>query len=563
MREVSCKATRMMADVLENEGLSIGEFLHGLPVTVSAVTSPRERIDWDLFVEIVERVTRVLSPEEIGERSAALPTFVLRRIGQLVVGPRQLYDLAFSLVPAALFANVVTDHEWVASGRLVVTCEVLPGYRESPAFLRLVFANVAAAPRVIDLPPAIIEEQTVTGRHGRLVLLPPRSHTLARRVRRRVRTLAAFRKTWHVVEQHQGELEASLAALRTSREELLQLLERLPDGVVIHEGGVIRWCNAAMLEVFGVPDVVGRHILDFVPAEDREALADAMHRAAPNEIPPSPSEYRVARPDGSVRRVQAGATQLVEYHGAKARLVTIRDVTEQHRWRERAAIADRLASIGALAANVAHEINNPLAYVRLNLEMAERRAEGEDPALRKSLALAREGTDHALHIVRDLKLLSRANDDRNEPIDVHALLDSTLALAQGAIASKARLVRRYDPAPFAFGPRARLAQVFLNLLSNASDAIAEGAPSSNVIRATTSTDPMGRAVVEIFDSGCGVPPEIVHRVFDAFFTTKPLGIGTGLGLAICHRIVGELGGELSFESSPGATTFRVALPPAP
>jgi signal transduction histidine kinase len=239
------------------------------------------------------------------------------------------------------------------------------------------------------------------------------------------------------------------------------------------------------------------------------------------------------------------------------------DISELHRLQQTTIRNDRVMALGTLAASVAHEINNPLAYVRLNLEMAERRAEGEDAELRKSLALAREGTDHALHIVRDLKLLSRANDDRNEPIDVHALLDSTLALAQGAIASKARLVRRYDPAPFAFGPRARLAQVFLNLLSNASDAIAEGSPSSNVIRATTSTDPMGRAIVEIFDSGCGVPPEIVHRVFDAFFTTKPMGIGTGLGLSICHRIVGELGGELSFESSPGATTFRVALPPAP
>ncbi len=554
----------MIADVLEGVGLSIGSFLEGLPVGVEHVTDPRERIDWDVFAEILERVSREISPEEIGERTAKLPTFVLRRLGQLVVGPRQLYDLAFALVPAALFANVVVEHEWDAAGRLVLTAEVLPGYRESTAFFRMCGANIAAATRVIELPASTIEEQSYMGRRARIVFRPPRSHTLAQRIRRRASLLGSFRKTWQVVEQHQSELEASLAALRASRQELEQLLERLPDGVLIHERGIIRWGNAAVLEIFGASEIVGRRLLDFVPPGDREELAKAMRRASPTQIATGPSDYHVLRADGSLRRVQAGTTQIVDFKGAQARLLVIRDVTEHQRLRERAAIADRLASIGALAASVAHEINNPLTYVRLNLEMVERRvSSSHDDELRKSLSLAREGTDHALHIVRDLKLLSRANDERGEAIDVPALLDSTLALAQGAINGKARLVRRYDPAPLAFGPRARLAQVFLNLLSNASDAIPDGAPADHVIRATISTDPKGRALVEIFDSGCGVPPELANRVFDAFFTTKPLGIGTGLGLAICHRIVGELGGELSFESAPGATTFRVALPPAP
>ena len=163
-----------------------------------------------------------------------------------------------------------------------------------------------------------------------------------------------------------------------------------------------------------------------------------------------------------------------------------------------------------------------------------------------------------------MKLLSRAQgDEQSDLVDLPALIDSTLALAEGVIQSKARLVRCYEPTPLAHAPRGRLAQVFLNLLSNASDAIPAGSPSTHVISATTRTDANGRAVVEIFDSGVGVPRAIAHRVFDAFFTTKPVGVGTGLGLAICHRIVTELGGELTFESTPGATTFRVALPAAP
>ena len=570
MREVSCKATAMMCEVIEGAGFSVDRLLEGLPVASADLKNPRGRIDWDVFAEILDRFSSVLTPEEIGVRSAKIPSFVLRRFGRLVVGPRQLYDLAFRVgVPAALFTSIRSKHEWLRSGRLVVTAELLPGFRESEAFFRMCNSNVAHAPRAIDLPASTIEEQTCSGKHTRLVLKPPRSHTLTERARRRVAVLGALGKTLLAIEQQENELEASLEALQSSRYELQQLLERLPDGVLIHDGGVIRWGNAAVVEILGASDVheiVGRHVLDFAPPDDRPALIEAMRRAAPAEISSEPDEYSVLRPDGSLRRVQAGATQTVDYRGTRARLVMMRDVTEQYRIRERAAITNRLASIGALAANVAHEINNPLSYVRLNLEMAQRRvtaAKVVDEELERSLALAREGTDHALHVVRDLKLLSRANDDRDEPIDVAALLDSTLALAQGAIAEKAKLVRRYEPTPFAFGPRARVAQVFLNLLSNASDAIPEGSPSSQVIRATTSTDAKGRALVEIFDSGCGVAPDIAARVFDAFFTTKPLGVGTGLGLAICHRIVAELGGEISFESAPGATTFRVALPPPP
>ncbi len=563
-----------MFEALEDAGLPTSGLADGLPITVAELTDPRARIDWDLFAEVLDRAEAlargVLTPEEIGERILKLPSFdILQRIGQLVVSPRQLYDLAFRLVPPALYANVTVTHEWLASGRLVVSSELLPGYRESTMFFRVSLANIAAAPRVLDLGPSTIEEQTFSGRHARLVLLPPPSHTLAVRVRRGMRVLGALGKTWRVVAQQQSELEASLTALQTSRYELQQLIERLPDGVLIHERGVVRWANAAVVAIFGAPNVervVGRHILDFVPPEDRDELAVAMRNASPTEIDPRPREYRVVRLDGSLRRVQAGVTQVVDYQGAQARLLVLRDVTEHHRLREQAAISDRLASIGALAAGVAHEINNPLAYVRLSLEMASRRASAafnHDAQLGASLTVAREGTDHALNIVRDLMMLSRAGDERDDDVDLPALLDSTLALAQVAIAAKARLVRCYEPTPLAFGPRGRLAQVFLNLLSNASDAIPEGSPSSHVIRAMTSTDAKGRAVVEIFDSGCGVPQASAHRVFDAFFTTKPIGVGTGLGLAICHRIVTELGGEITFESAPGATTFRVALPSAP
>ncbi len=563
----------MILEALDEAGVATDGLTDGLPISPEELRDPRARVDWDVFVDVLARVEErcgeALPPEEIGARIVKVPSFdLLRRTGRLVISPPQLYEVAARLLAPALFPNVVVKLEWLRSGRLVVSADLLPGYRESVTFFRLCHGNVAATPRLLDLPSSVIEEQTFSGRHGRLVLLPPASHTLAVRLARGVRAVAALPAAWRGVARQQRELEASLAALRTSRHELQQLVERLPDGVLIHRGGVVLWANAVLVEVLGgrcLQDVVGRHVMDFVPPDDRAPLAEAMGRAAPNEIAAGRLEYRVLRPDGTVRRLQAGTAQVVDYQGETARLVVLRDVTEHHRLREQAAISDRLASIGALAAGVAHEINNPLAYVRLSLENASRQARAAgapSPELEDSLVLAREGTDRVIGIVRDLKMLSRVQDEPNEAVDVAAVLESTLALAERTFATRARVMRSYGPTPPVLATRGKLGQVFLNLLSNAADAIPEGAPESETIHVVTRTDERGRAVVEISDTGTGIPAEVAHRVFDAFFTTKPVGVGTGLGLAMCHRMVTELGGEIDFQSSHAGTTFRVALSPA-
>ncbi len=573
MREVSCKATRQLLDALDEAGI-VGEPLaDGLGVPASTLRDPGARIDWDVFIELLARMDAAcerkgLSLEELGERVTKVPSFeLLRRAGQLLMTPRQLYDLANRFVAPALFANVRVTHEWLGSGRLVLVGEILPGYRASIPFFRVCHGNAAALPRVLDLPASRIEEQAFDGRRSRLVLLPPASHTVPARVARSARALRALGEVLRGIERHESDLDASLAALRTSRHEMQQLLARLPDAVIIHRGGVLCWANAAFAAVVGAErreDLVGRRLLDFVPPADREPLARAMQRAAQNEVADGRVEYRVLRSDGTLRRLQAGTAQLVELEGAPARMVVLRDVTEEHRLREQAEIADRLASLGALAAGVAHEINNPLTYIRMSLEIAAREAASLGaacgPDLRTALETAREGTERVLGIVRDLKVLSRVQDEPLDAVDLPALLDSTLTLAERAIVAKARLVRSYGPVPRALAIRGKLGQVFLNLLTNAADAIPEGDAKAHEIRVTTRTDAAGRAVVEIRDTGAGIAPEVAKRIFDPFFTTKPVGSGTGLGLAMCHRIVTELAGAIDFESAPGATTFRVTLP---
>ncbi|MCL2448637.1 MAG: ATP-binding protein [Polyangiaceae bacterium] len=266
-------------------------------------------------------------------------------------------------------------------------------------------------------------------------------------------------------------------------------------------------------------------------------------------------------------------------------------VASEHReLQARLAQTDRLTSLGTLAAGVAHEINNPLAYVILNLGyvshalpklLREMRGsggdDGESPAepcsavdeVLTAIEHARNGAERIREIVRGLKTFSRPENDSRTPIDVAQVFESTLAMVANEIRHRACLVKDFAPGCEVMANEARLGQVFLNLLVNAVQALPDDRVSTNEIRVVmTAVAGDGgdgdRVVVEVRDNGVGIPPQVRGRIFEPFFTTKPVGIGTGLGLAICHGIVTSLGGSLTFESEMGkGTTFRVELPAAP
>lgn len=232
--------------------------------------------------------------------------------------------------------------------------------------------------------------------------------------------------------------------------------------------------------------------------------------------------------------------------------------------------ADRLVAMGTLAAGVGHEINNPLSYVLTGVEaLADLVAQGEvGPSqaaeARGVLREVRQGLDRIRQAVRDLKLFSRGDEEARRPVELRGVLEGTLHMASNDIRHRARLVRQYGPAPRVLASEARLGQIFLNLVVNASQAIRDGAADENLIRVSTRTDARGWAVTEIEDTGAGISCEDQARIFEPFFTTKPLGEGTGLGLAICRNLVEAMGGEIAVESAPGrGSVFRVSLPPAP
>jgi two-component system, cell cycle sensor histidine kinase and response regulator CckA len=243
-------------------------------------------------------------------------------------------------------------------------------------------------------------------------------------------------------------------------------------------------------------------------------------------------------------------------------------VTEKKQLEVKVARADRLVALGTLAAGVAHEISNPLSYVMLSLEAILRELREGGPAAptpREVLGelgrSALEGAQRVRVIVNNLKTLSRGDESAISPVDLRAVLEWSIGVADHQVRHCATIARDFRPDPLVAVNEARLGQVFVNLLINAAQAIGEAPRDRHEIRVVTSTDPAGDAVVEIRDTGRGIPPEVLGRIFDPFFTTKPVGVGTGIGLAICHNIVTGLGGDIEVESAPGAgATFRVRLP---
>jgi signal transduction histidine kinase len=255
--------------------------------------------------------------------------------------------------------------------------------------------------------------------------------------------------------------------------------------------------------------------------------------------------------------------------------------------------SEKMASIGQLAAGVAHEINNPIGYVHSNLgslqeylrslftliEAYERALQAPDPKalipeideirnradidfisrdLPQLMAESREGIERVTRIVRDLKDFSYS--DRSESwkmVDLHAGLESTINIIWNELKYKVTLERNYAELPLVECLPSELNQVYMNLLLNAGQAIVE----RGTITVTTGRDEAENVWIQFQDSGAGIAPDLLQRIFDPFFTTKPVGSGTGLGLSISYGIINKHHGRIDVESVPGqGASFRIVLP---
>ena len=230
------------------------------------------------------------------------------------------------------------------------------------------------------------------------------------------------------------------------------------------------------------------------------------------------------------------------------------------------AVSERLASVGTLAAGVAHEINNPLAYVSANVELLGEVLAGKAslPGVEVTTLVSevQQGVDRIRDIVASLRKLSRIDGTRREPVDLGRVIEIALKITGTEVRQRAQVeVEISTPTPVVLADEGRLCQVAINLLVNASQAMDPRALARNRIRLVARPDGVDTAALEVIDNGPGIPKELQERVFDPFFTTKPVGEGTGLGLSVCHGIVTALGGTMTLESAPDqGARFAVRLP---
>jgi PAS domain S-box-containing protein len=377
-----------------------------------------------------------------------------------------------------------------------------------------------------------------------------------------------------LVSERTAALRAVTVSSRRAEESFRSLIDASPDAIIVTRAGFVVFANAAAASFLGRGEraaLIGSDAIDLVHVEDRMRAQSALDAAQAHGRAGAVQEERYVG-DGDAVRVAETVRVPLLFEGGESVAAILRDVTERRQMEEKLQFAERMASIGTLAAGVAHEINNPMSYVLANLEFL-REALVADPAaprikvggedIEALIAEAEDGARRVIHIVRDLKAFSRKVDD--EPLARLALedvLDTSSEMALVQIRHRARLERQYSGDTMVLGHRVRLGQVFLNLVVNAAQAIPEGqeaGPHRIVLR--TYVDDDGRPVAEVEDTGGGIDPAIQARIFDPFFTTKPIGVGTGLGLSSALGIVSSLGGTIDVDSRIGAgTIMRVRFP---
>ncbi len=364
--------------------------------------------------------------------------------------------------------------------------------------------------------------------------------------------------------------------LRQSEERFRSLVENAPDGIAILQGTKVAFLNRAAARLGGSSSpeqAIGMPVTEMLKSDDRERCETRVSTLYRTGEPLGSSAFYHARDvEGRDRVVEVSSIPIV-YSGEPSVLAFIRDVTERMEMQATLVQSDRLAALGLLAGGIAHEINNPLAYAKLNLARAarklaalaeEHKGQGELAEISESLSVAEEGLERAADIVRDIQLFARPTPDVEGPLDMKASLERALSLAAYAIGHKASLRCDFaEEVPGVSGNASLVEQLFLNLFINAVDSLDPENTENNRVSVSLCGDGNGGVVVQIADNGRGMSAYEVEHALDSFFTSSASngGNGNGLGLCICKSIVDGMGGRIEISSRQGeGTTFRITLP---
>lgn len=344
------------------------------------------------------------------------------------------------------------------------------------------------------------------------------------------------------------------------------IVERAADGVLVFSGERrVLDANPAFCRMFGYTrdELLTMEVDDLIAPEKRAAYSEDISRFH-REMPGTSLNVERTGLTRDGRRIDLEIHSTILSKGAA--ISVVRDVTERKRVEAERAATERLVSLGRLAQSVGHEINNPLSYLTLRLEHVRTFLERLEPDLRRELEDAlgsvADGAARIAYVVRALSAFGRGDIEAVEPIALRSVVSAALSLVANRLQHLASVDVDLQETPPVLVNAFGLTQVLVNLLLNAADAIEAAPRDRHVVTIRSRVDPRGKVVLEISDTGPGIPPADLARVFDVGFTTKPVGRGTGLGLAIVRSIVTSFQGTVEADTmASGGATFRVVLPP--
>jgi two-component system NtrC family sensor kinase len=379
-------------------------------------------------------------------------------------------------------------------------------------------------------------------------------------------TVIYYESRWSV--ELQSEVDRTTVDLRRSQKQYKSVVENARDLIfLVDEEGAFLSANTAMARIFGVPaaGIVRKKIADLLSREDAQAVLswvqDAVHSRKSSEIK---AALRIRD------RIYWFSTHFVPIFGEDGRsveqvLVMARDITDRQQMENQMAQTEKLASLGTLAAGVAHEINNPVGVMLGFTELLLDKIPKDSKEHEMLKTIERQGLN-AKRIVENLMTFARQPAKQEDFTDINQDITNVVALVKNNLLTKKVDIdlRLAKDLPRVRGDAGELQQVFLNLINNAAAAM----PGGGKLTVITKTNPYTHMVEAIFaDTGTGIPKRYADRIFVPFFTTKKVGEGTGLGLAVSYAIVNKFGGNIRFESraaeegaeGPTGTTFFVSL----
>ena len=362
--------------------------------------------------------------------------------------------------------------------------------------------------------------------------------------------------------QEQQERASEFKLLKEFNE---SIIESINVGLVaVDLQGRVTRLNSALEYILDIKrdEAIGQHVQDLFSEDFAETLWQVLgvERWLQTEIR---NIYKIhtATCAGRSLVLNIAIAPLQDAQGQSGALVMVEDVTSRIRLEEQLQQREKLSSIGLLAAGVAHEVNTPLTGVSSYTQMLLGMLPETDPK-HALLQKVRRQAERATNIVNNLLNFSRSGSATEfGEVDIHQVLDDTLQLLEPQMrGSRIEIVRAYDrDSPNVFGNSGKLQQIFTNLLLNARDSI----PDGGRITISTAANAGDTLIIEVADTGMGIAPENVAKIYDPFYTTKGVGSGTGLGLAVSYGIVQEHSGQISVDSTPGrGTTFRITIPTA-